>query len=221
VPSKLAEPARNAEAARSPWSGELRAWLSNPLLVAVVAALLGSLLIPSLTRGWQNHQKALEVQTGLVGEMSQSVASAVANSRFLAAGLIARSTPGQGAQQQAWNQLYRGWTTSAASIGARLQAYLGPSVASDWQNFSYALTDYISLSAQTSAGSGREAQLTEIYRYRNQLAGVQLSRSQWQRLAGRPTGNEFQSAYATLGHGLLARQDQLVRQVLHTHVTGF
>src|SRR6266849_3953690 len=105
------------------WHSELRAWLSSPLLVALVAALLGSLLIPSITRKWQNHQKALEIQTGLVSDMSQSVSTAVANSRFIAAGLVARSSTRSGAEQQAWIDVYRNWTTSGASIGAKIRAY--------------------------------------------------------------------------------------------------
>ena len=42
----------------------LREWLGNPLIVAVVSTLLVSLVIPQLTRHWQDHQKALEIQTG-------------------------------------------------------------------------------------------------------------------------------------------------------------
>lgn len=208
-------------AGRSSWQSELRSWLSNPLLVAVVAALLGSLLIPSITRKWQNHQKALEIQTGLVSEMSQSVSSAVASSRFIAAGLVARSAQAPGAEQQAWNDLYREWTTSGATLGAKLRAYFGPTVASDWQAFNYALTDFVALSAQARPGSGRQAQVAEIYDYRKQLPGVRLSTTQWRQLAQPPTSAGFQNAYAELARGFLARQDELVQQVLSSHVAGF
>ena len=192
---------------------ELRSWLASPLLVAVVAALLGSLLIPSITRKWQNHQKALEIQTGLVSDMSQSVSSAVANSRFIAAGLVARPS-----SQQAWNDLYRDWTTSGASIGARIRAYFGPTVANDWQAYTYALTDYVGLSVPSS---DRRSQVEEIYAYRNHLGGAKLTRPQWLTLAQNPASGDFQTAYAQLGRALLARQDQLVQQVLSSHVSGF
>ena len=206
---------------RSSWQSELRSWLSNPLLVAIVAALLGSLLIPSVTRKWQNHQKALEIQTGLVSEMGQSVSSAVASSRFIAAGLIARSSSDPRVEQRAWNGLYQTWTTSGASIGARLRAYFGGKVASDWQSFSYVLTDYVALSAKPTAGSDRQSQVEEIYAYRKHLPGVRFSRAQWIQLAQTRSGAPFQNAYAQLGRGLLARQDELVQQVLSSHVSGF
>jgi len=195
------------------FQSELRSWLSSPLLVAVVAALLGSLLIPSITRKWQNHQKALEIQTGLVSDMSQSVSSAVANSRFIAAGLVARPS-----SQQAWNDLYRDWTTSGASIGARIRAYFGPTVANDWQAYTYALTDYVGLSVPSS---DRRSQVEEIYAYRNHLRGVKLTQPQWLTLARNPGSGDFQTAYAQLGRALLARQDELVQQVLSSHVSGF
>ncbi len=182
----------------------------------MVAALLGSWLLPQITRQWQDHQKALEIQTGLVSDMSTAVSSAVATSRFVAAGLVAG--PGE---QQAWNNAYRDWTTRSAAIGAKLRAYVGSDVGGEWQSFGYAVTDYVLLSAQPKAGSGRVAQVAEIYGYRDRLPGTQLSRSDWTTLAATRSGSVFQDAYAALGRGLLARQDELVERVLDSHVSGF
>ena len=78
---EVADSAPPARARRT----NLGTWLANPLLVTVVAALLGSWLLPQVTRKWQDHQKALEIQTGLVSEMSESASNAVATSRFIAA----------------------------------------------------------------------------------------------------------------------------------------
>jgi hypothetical protein len=44
------------------------------VLVTVVAALLSTWLLPQFTRGWQD-QKSLEIQTGLVSQLSESVSS--------------------------------------------------------------------------------------------------------------------------------------------------
>jgi hypothetical protein len=203
------------------WPGELRSWLSTPLLVTVVAALIGSLLLPSITRKWQDHQKALAIKTDLVSDMSQSASSAVANSRFIAAGLVGRSSQAAGAEQQAWNDVYRDWTTQGASIGAKLEAYFGPEIAAAWQKFTYALTDYVSLSASAGSGSGRRPQVEELYAYRSKLPGVHLTRAHWQRLAGPPEGAEFEEAYSAVGRGLLARQNELVSTVLRAHASGF
>jgi len=199
----------------------LGTWLANPLLVTVVAALLGSWLLPQVTRKWQDHQKALEIQTGLVSEMSESASNAVATSRFIAAGLVAKSSSDPRAEQRAWNDGYREWTTASASIGAKLRAYFGAAVGSEWQMFTYAVTDFVLLSAKPGPGSGREEQVAEIFRYLRGLKDVQLSREQWILLSKTREGPRFQAAYAELGRGLLARRDVLVQRVLDSSVSGF
>jgi hypothetical protein len=206
---------------RATRSAQLGHWLANPLLVTVVAALLGSWLLPQLTRGWQDHQKSLEIQTGLVSQMSESVSSAVATGRFIAAGLVAESSTDPRAEQRAWNDGYRTWTTESASIGAKLRAYVGSGVGSEWQTFTYVVTDFLQLSANVKRDSGRVEQVREIFTYRDRLKNVHLSRQDWLVLATTRSGAAFQSAYAELGRGLLARQDELVQRVLDSSVSGF
>lgn len=206
---------------RSSWSSHLGTWLANPLLVTVVAALLGSWLLPQVTRKWQDHQKALEIQTGLVSEMSESVSSAVATGRFIAAGLVAKSSPDPRAEQRAWNDAYREWTTTSASIGAKLRAYFGAEISSEWQSFTYVVTDFVLLSAKPNPHSGRQEQVAEILRYAGRLKDVHLTREQWILIARTREGAPFQGAYAEVGRGLLARRDELVQHVLDSSVSGF
>ena len=61
-------------------------------LVAIVGSFFVYLLIPQLTRGWQNHAKILEVKTNLVADMSDSVGSTTMTGRFIASGLIGKAT---------------------------------------------------------------------------------------------------------------------------------
>jgi hypothetical protein len=208
---------------RSRWfpSGQVGTWLANPLLVTIVAALLGSWLLPQITRKWQDHQKALEIQTGLVSEMSESVSTAVATSRFIAAGLVRESSSDPRAEQKAWIDGYREWTTRSASVGAKLRAYFGPVIGAEWQSFGYIVTDFILLSSEPKPGSGREDQVAEIFRYRSLLADVHLTRDQWRLLAETREGPPFQAAYAEVGRALLARRDELVAHVLDSGVSGF
>ena len=63
--------------------------------------------------------------------------------------------------------------------------------------------------------------MEEIYAYRNHLRGARLTQPQWRTLARNPGSGDFQTANAQLGRALLARQDELVQQVLSSHVTGF
>ena len=134
---------------------ELGHWLSNPLLVPVVAAFLGSWLLPQITRQWQDHQKALEIQTALVSEMSEAVSTLpsvpaassprdwLPSRRPTRAPSSAPGTTGTGVL-----------TSSSASIGAKLRAYFGPGVGGEWQSFTYVVTDFLLLSAKPGPEAG-------------------------------------------------------------------
>jgi hypothetical protein len=204
-------------ASRSSWRRELGQWLGNPLLVTVVAALLGSWLIPQLTRKWQDHQKALEIQTGLVSQMSESVSDAAATGRFVAAHLVQRaSTHPRLSEQQAWNDGYRDWTTSSASIGAKLRAYFGADIGDEWRGLADDVTNFFLLSAGNDQAS------------RNEQVGA-ISSDRCLRMTpygkkvlatGKPAGG-FQDAYGQLAQRIVQCSDKVVQDVLDAHVSGF
>jgi hypothetical protein len=205
---------------RFSWNRELSQWLANPLLVTVVAAFLGSWLLPQITGKWQDHKEALEIKTGLVSQMSESVSGAVATSRFLASGLVARASANPHAEQVAWNEGYRDWTTASATIGAKLQAYFAPTaVGSEWRSFANVVTDFFQLSA--NVGPSRRLQVRAIQLYPDLPEDVRLSPQDWNVLATTKEGAAFQTAYAELGRGILERRDELVQRVLDSSVSGF
>jgi hypothetical protein len=198
---------------RSSRNRDLGRWLANPLLVTVVAALLGSWLLPQVTRKWQDHQQALEIQTSLVSQMSESVSSTVATGRFIASGLV-----GGDVGQRTWNDGYRDWVTESASIGAKLQAYFGRELGAEWQSFGYVVTDFFLLSARPTSARGE--QIDEIRAYQSMPKDL-LDRREWAALGRSPTDSSFQTAYADLARGLLARSDELVSRVLDSDLSGF
>lgn len=189
--------------------------LSSPLLITVVAAVLSGLLLPYIARGWQDHQKALEIKTGLVTQMSQSSSGTVATSRFLAA----RLTPKTSDPQPIWNTAYRDWATESSAIGAKLQAYVSLETGERWRQFGYSVTDFLSLSVRASSLDSRKAQIDELNRLlpkRLQFAGDERAAL----LAPRATP-PFQQAYADVALRLADWRDELVRQVLGSHMAGF
>jgi hypothetical protein len=200
---------------RSSRLAELAKWLANPLVVTVVAAVLSGLLIPYVSRGWQNHQKALEVKTGLVTQMSESSSGTVATSRFLAASLI----PASSDPQPVWNEAYRTWVTESSSIGAKLQAYVSRGTGDHWRSFGYTVTDFLSLSVAPRSDSSREAQISEI----DALLPKELRfpAKEHAALAQPRSTQTFQDAYADVSLRLAAWRDALVRQVLNAHISGF
>ena len=187
-------------------------------MIAVTIAVLVNFLIPSFTRKWQDHQKALEIKTGLVSDMGESISDAVMTGRFIAAGLVSRSSSDPRADQRAFNDGYRAWTTSNATIGAKLQAYFGRDLGARWRSFSNVVTDYFQLSA--TPGGGRAEQVQEILAYPQLPSFVQLSEAERQALVKSNSSAAFQSAYAQLGQGILTRGNELVQEVLDMNVAG-
>jgi hypothetical protein len=209
------EPEQTADVRKKSRLGEIAGWLGNPLLVTVVAAVLSGLLLPYVVQGWQNHQKALEIKSGLVTQMSESSSDTVATSRFLAARLI----PAKADPQPIWNKAYRDWTTQSSSIGAKLQAYVSLATGEGWRSFGYSLTDFLSLSVKAKSTASREAQIREI----NSLLpkNLQFSAKEHAALRAPRATPAFQEAYADVSLRLTSWRDALVRQVIDAHMSGF
>jgi hypothetical protein len=213
-----ASEAAPAAATKPSRSSEVYRWLAHPFVIAICVAVIVNWLIPSFTRKWQDHQKALEIKTGLVSDMGESVSDAVMTGRFIAAGLVSRSSSDPRADQRAFNDGYRAWTTSNASIGAKLQAYFGSDLGSEWRAFANVVTDYFQLSA--TASRGRADQVDEILTYPDLPPWARVTRTQRRALIRTNSGATFQNAYAQLGRGILTRSDELVQAVLDSGVSG-
>jgi len=217
----VAESASAAEVPqrREPWHRHVQGWLANPLLVTVVSASLVYLVIPQLTRGWQNHQKVLDVKTGLVGDMSDSASDALMSGRFIASGLIGKATSDPFATQRSFNEAYQSWTTKSAVTGAQLAAYFPDSDLSDrWRAYANAVADYLQVGVRGQP-SDRANQLLALAKHFPALH--HKDPDWWRTLLDRSPEGEFQQNYAELSAALLAERDVLVQQVLRAKATAF
>jgi formylmethanofuran dehydrogenase subunit A len=57
----------------------------------LVGALIWSILVPSSTRQWQNHEKELEMKSGLVEDINNSVTDFVMAVQFAEVGVTSQS----------------------------------------------------------------------------------------------------------------------------------
>jgi hypothetical protein len=205
----VSDPAVVAEApaGRAARGVALRQWMGNPLVVAVVSTLLVSLAIPQLTRQWQDHQRALELQTSLVGSMSHSASDAVISGRMLTGGLYSG-----GEWQRRYNAGLRNWSVDASVVKAKLEGYFpGSSIGADWQNYVFAVTGYLQIAAPVDGRDGRVAGIRQFVG----PGGIRWS------VLERRDDPRFQDEYVQLGFVLLNRLDALVQDVLSEHPSGF
>jgi hypothetical protein len=114
-------------------------FLKHPLIILLVGALISGLLIPAITRGWQNHQKALEIKTQLVSELSKAIMEMIMAIQFVHLGSKSQ-------KQSDFDMAYREWEIQSAVIGTKLQAYFPETtIPEEWTRFSDLVTRFYAL----------------------------------------------------------------------------
>ena len=177
----------------SPWLVRAGRRLSRPL-GWLLALIIGSLLIPAVTKQWTDRPKELELKNSLVTQITEASTNTVVTHRFIASDLLpesrlaiyyytiwqsAKSSEKEAArrkydaavessrksEQKAWNETYASWQTKKASIGGQLDAYFpGTKLASDWSSYAGALTNFETLGSNI-CGDGRKRLITELQTY--------------------------------------------------------
>src|SRR4051794_10500183 len=208
------EPVAGTEvpARRRAWTVGLREWLGNPLLVAVVSTLLVAVVVPKLTKQWQDHQKELDIQTALVGSMSRSSSDAIVSGRMIASGVLA------GGVQQAYNDTFRNWQIDSSIDAAKLSAYFpGSDIADRWRDYGNAVGNYLQLT--TRPDTYRPTVIGQLRDY----AALPKTKPpiDWRALKAGNSGAAFQNGFILLALALGQRRDELVRDVLAEHLSGF
>jgi hypothetical protein len=133
----------DAKPRRSP----IGAFFAHPasllLIAGAITALLSGLLVPYVTRSWQNHDRELErrgamlhEELGVKSHLVNLIGGATAN--FLGASQLhsyAESARGTGLSE--YDRAYVRWSISSAEIASQLAAYLPHSSAQrKWTSFS-------------------------------------------------------------------------------------
>jgi hypothetical protein len=136
----------------------LRRVLVHPLLLLVVGGLISALLATTLTQRWQEQQRALDVQTTLVAEMteaSENMLLALARGRDeiadsnvnpphpkVSASGFTKRTPAAASAIAKLDGAQREWLVRHAVIGSRLRAYYrGGSIPAEWDQLDHQLED--------------------------------------------------------------------------------
>ena len=191
---------------------ELRGWLSHPLLLLLVGALISNYLIPGLTRQWQINEKALEIKTSLVNRISTSVAGVVTTAQL---GEIRATSQ----TQQEYDDAFRIWETERGVIGSQIEAYFpGTQIGSEWDTYSGLLTEVYAL-AGTDAPILRQARLKEVQTYlpESKLDWAILARAEY-RESAHSKYREYVQAWISLKRILLAKRDDFTRKILNSSI---
>ena len=141
------------------------------LIAGVITALLSGLLVPYVTRSWQNHDRELERRGEILHEelgikcgLVNLIGGATAN--FLGASqLHSYAAPARDTGLSEYDRAYVRWSISSAEIASQLAAYLPDSSAErKWRNFSQNMRNtYLLL--RDHPGDERPHWLAQVLRY--------------------------------------------------------
>lgn len=142
-----ARAAEQAKAKPSPWHR-----VPTPIVVAVLGIVLGSWLIPALTRQWDDRQKANEVRASVAYEAASATARALSDAQQASlAGLW------KGSSRPSTSAAAQEWAVASLRIQARLQTYFGREALERWQLISRYVSSTLSLAYGDAAGVWAEA----------------------------------------------------------------
>lgn len=170
--------------------------LAHPMIILLVGAALTGLIIPLITRRWQDRQKALELKTELVSELSQAIMEIVLSVQFV-------KMQSQYMDQEKLDQAYLTWETRSAVIGTKLQAYFPETtIPGEWTRFSEVVTNFYALVGMTE--EKRAVFFAETTRL---LATLNA------------TSDNTAADWQTLREGILNKKADLIQQVLKARIT--
>ena len=187
----------------------------QPFLLLIATAIISNYLIPKITRRWQDHQKELELKTGFVSEISESVLGIVMAIQFAEVGAKSQT-------QDQFDHAYREWEIKKAIIGSKIRGYfphteLGP----DWDEFSDIVSEVYALSG-TRDKDNRDKRLNDLKNYFladnidwSSLGNLQLKEN------GFVQFQVFYKAWFSLRKSILVKKDALVQEILDSRIALF
>jgi hypothetical protein len=187
----------------------------QPFLLIITTAIISHYLIPKITKRWQDHQKELELKTGFVTEISESVLGIVMAIQFAEVGAKSQT-------QDQFDNAYRDWEIKKAIIGSKIRGYfphttLGP----DWDEFSDMVSEVYALSG-TADKDFRNTRLNELKQYFStdsvdwkSLENLQLKKE------GFIQFQVFYKAWFSLRKTILEKKDVLVQRILDSRIALF
>jgi hypothetical protein len=177
----------------------------QPYLLLIATALISNFLVPAITRRWQDHQKELELKTGFVSEISESVMDILLATQF--AEVAAASQ-----KQEQYNEAYRTWEKRKAVIGAKLRAYFPRTdLGQAWDQFGEIVSEVYALSG-TNDPVERAERLSKLKQYFGTDA------LDWQALANLELKK---GAWFSLRQQVLRRKDALIQRILDSKIVFF
>lgn len=194
--------------------------LRHPLVVgvglALVSGVFASILVPVLTRVWQDRPKELALKQGLVKQISRAATESIDEGKF-----AALQRPRTAGAIVLYGRMTRRWEVKSSVVTAELTTYFHDTqVVRDWQAYESAVEAYL------EAVAFRRISLTfGLPSVLDHFRKVRFSRgSDFESLRRHlldPTAFNSPPLATVVPALLLAERDQLSRRLVETDASGF
>jgi hypothetical protein len=201
--------------------------LRHPLvvggLVALISALVASLLIPAVTRSWQDRPRELALKRGLVQRVAKTSADAVA--RANAFGFTVETTRSDNRQVGEDHRIsfvsdaLRRWDVRSSAIGSELETYFPhTSIPRGWRTYDFGVTTFL----RYVAGAEPYTHDVLLGMLRSHFAGLRFEDREGESRRRDVAAGHFEApARLELTVLLGLERDKLTREILAADAQGF
>jgi len=193
--------------------------LQHPFILLIAGAVISGLLIPFLTRRWQDHQKELEIKIDLVNRINEAVSSVAASVQFSEMVEHLNKDDRKQDAQKLLDQAFLSWEKSSAIIGAELRAYFPKKqFEKKWATFYNVVLIFYSIAGTAKDDiDKRQALRAKLESYFRFPVG-----SKWQGLSDHYKQDEqYMKNLVALKKDIIKEKDNLVRNILKEHIQLF
>jgi hypothetical protein len=208
---------------RTPVEERIRSWLSHPLLLLLLGAVVTGILVPSFTHGWQVQQTARDTKTKVIADVSDAASTAMTQleidmSPVLNSG-VANNGPLNTPQSIAGS--YNNWTMKSTNVGSELNAYFpGNNIPTHWGNLSGLIKNFFLLTYATDKSGMRPQYIQQIKSYfdaHHINTGVDWSALQ----PDQPWTPRYYSNWTRLKHQINAVKVTLISEIMDAPAPSF
>lgn len=173
----------------------MQEFLGHPLLILVTGALLSGWVIPRVTRGWHTQQKALEIKTDLVTELSKSIMEMITAIQYARLGTVSQT-------QADFDNAFRTWEVDSSVIGTKLHAYFPETaIPGIWTNCTERIRDFYAIEGV----SNEEKRKFEL--------------ELWEKLRQQGPLPEGDAGWLELKNALLRKKAHILQSILGEHIS--
>jgi hypothetical protein len=196
------------------------AFLRHPVVVgaalALISGLIASVLLPAVTRSWQDRPRELALKRDLVTDVSEEATAALERGNIFAYRNELERTSKAERIQNLTRQL-SDWEVASSGIGSQLATYFGKTtLPKQWAAYHSAVSLYIEFTSHANEKYHPETGVTDHFR------SVRFDDTSQEELRKQVVSTPNGSLNRIVGLQLLGyERDQIARRILAEDAAGF